>query len=255
MSLYNWPEYYDIAFSRDLTSDLNFFISCFKKYGPVKKVLEPACGTGVWLIELAKRGYYVVGYDINHHMVKYAKRRIIEEGLEAEVLLGDMRYMKFKEKFDAAIIPINSLGYCLSDDDILNHFQSMAFSLNGIYIVEISCACEDIRKEKKPDEFWISKRGNIIVECLWRPYSYDFNKRLKYIEFKMKVKEGEKCLLYFEEEHKLRLWIYEEFKDLVERGGFQIAEIYDQNYNPVSKEEKITGELGSLYYILTKKGY
>jgi 2-polyprenyl-3-methyl-5-hydroxy-6-metoxy-1,4-benzoquinol methylase len=55
---------------------LIFFGKLFKKYVPfqVKNILEPACGTGRFLISLAKYGYRVTGYDINPKMIAYAKK-------------------------------------------------------------------------------------------------------------------------------------------------------------------------------------
>ncbi|MEW6379663.1 MAG: class I SAM-dependent methyltransferase [bacterium] len=129
---------------------MKFFIDCFRKYAAfeVKKILEPACGSGMYLTAFPQNGYRVTGYDINTKMVSYAQEKIREAGWseKAEVLLGDMKTMKFNPQFDAAINPINSLGYCISDEDIINHFKAMSASLRpaGIYIVEFTCAFKDV---------------------------------------------------------------------------------------------------------------
>ena len=76
--LYNHPEIYDIAFSWDLGEEIRFFKRIFETHVPfpVKRVLEPACGTGRMLRALAGAGFQVTGYDDNPVMVQYAKDSI-----------------------------------------------------------------------------------------------------------------------------------------------------------------------------------
>ncbi len=255
VTLYNLPKYYDIAFSRDVSGEISFYTSCFKKYTnfDVKRILEPACGSGIFLATFPKYGYHITGYDICPKMVNYTKERILNEGYndKAEVLLGDMRTMKFDHRFDAAIISINSLGYCLSDNDILSHFRNMEKSLRkgGLYIVEIVCAYEDLKNEKKPDETWFAESNGIKMEATWCPYLYDRENKIRHINFRMKVQDNGRTF-EFEEKHELRLWLFEDFKRLTQEAGFRIEAIYNQEYQLIPTNTHITGELGALYYVL-----
>ncbi len=47
-SIYDYPKYYDLVFGSDTASELRFLKQCFEKFVPhkVKRVFEPACGTG-----------------------------------------------------------------------------------------------------------------------------------------------------------------------------------------------------------------
>ena len=89
--LYNIPKYYDIAFSWDLSYEIKLFRELFKRSVPfkVKCILEPACGTGRFLVSLPKYGYHVTGYDYNPKMVVYANKRIAEAGLHEFAPLKD----------------------------------------------------------------------------------------------------------------------------------------------------------------------
>ncbi len=105
--LYALPEYYDVAFSWDLCREIGLFREIFERHVPfkVEHILEPACGTGRFLLTLPEYGYGVTGYDMSAKMVAYAQRRIRERGLQevAQAIVADMRSARFKTKFDAAI--------------------------------------------------------------------------------------------------------------------------------------------------------
>ncbi len=256
-TLYNFPEYYDIAFSRDLSKDVVFLIKCFWKYAAieVKNLLEPACGSGIFLAEFPKYGFNIIGYDLSQEMVIYANEKIKKSGFsnKAKAILGDMRYIKFNQNFDAAIVTINSIGYLTSEEEILNHFRNTAQSINkgGLYILEIACACEDIKNETKSDEVWFAERNGIKIESKWYPYKYDFQDKMRYILFSMKVQHNGQFFEY-EEEHTLRLWFFNDIKRLVQKAGFEIKAIYNQDYDLIPLNSNITGELGALYYVLMK---
>ena len=65
VDLYDYPEYYEILFDDGTSEEADFLEAIFAEYGRPKtqRLLEPACGTGRLLIELAKRGYEAHGFD------------------------------------------------------------------------------------------------------------------------------------------------------------------------------------------------
>ena len=256
---YNFPKYYDLAFTRNLISDIVFFQNCFKQFASfeVKRVLEPACGPGMFLEEFPKFGYYIMGYDLNPSMVEYSQERLKKAGLsekEAQVIVGNMKDFTVHDKFDAAIICINSLGYLTSNSDIHSHFQAMYNSLNcgGLYIIEMSCMCEDLKCEEKLDDIWSVKQDEVELELTWKISRYDIPNRIRHVDFRMKGIDHEKEIL-IEESHELHLWIFEEFKNFIEYNGFEIIAVYNQNYERIKFDCKINGELGALFFILKKK--
>ena len=147
--LYDLPKYYDIAFSWDNSDEIDLLQMIFKKYVPfkVKNILEPASGSGRFLTSFPKYKYQITGYDNNQKMVDYAQKRISDVGLQefAKVISGDMKSIKFKEKFDAAFNSINSIGYLLSDKEIISHFRNTGESIKkgGVYIIHLACAADN----------------------------------------------------------------------------------------------------------------
>jgi len=253
---YRLPKYYDMAFSRDVDNDIKFFQKCFQLYSDVtvKRVLEPACGTGILIESFPKHGYYALGYDLSPDMVEYSKERLINAGIfhnKADVLLGDMKNLEFDSKFDAAVICINSLGYLTCDEDLISHFKAMGKSLKngGIYIVELSCKCEDFRNENKTDGKWFVKENGIEIELAWIINRYDEQRKIRHVDFQMVVNENGSQLIV-DEAHELRLWLFDDFKYFASRGGFQLVGVYNQEYELITENTPITGELGGLFFIL-----
>jgi SAM-dependent methyltransferase len=255
---YNSAKYYDLAFLRDADSDIKFFTKCFERYcdRKVKRILEPACGPGLFLANIPKFGYSILGYDLNPEMIKFSKDRLKSQKIttqNADAVIANMTDAKFDKKFDAAFICINSLGYLRNNDDILSHFKNLNDSLNegGIYIVEISFKCDDIKNEKRIDDTWHAKNEDIELEVTWAINWYDIEKKIRHVDFKMRaLDKGE--VIDIEESHDLRLWVFDEFKEFVRLSGFEIVGIFNQNYEEISIQNTITGELGALFIILKK---
>jgi len=56
----------------------------------VQRVLVPGCGRGHEVVELARRGFSVVGIDFAPTAVRTLQARLQKEGLSAEVVAGDL---------------------------------------------------------------------------------------------------------------------------------------------------------------------
>lgn len=57
---------------------------------PYGRALDLGCGSGIWGIQLAKRGWQVTGVDSVDKAVSRAKERISDEGVEMHVVKGDV---------------------------------------------------------------------------------------------------------------------------------------------------------------------
>src|SRR3989442_9549450 len=139
-ALYDSPEIYDVAFGWDLGMEMDFLESCLRKHvsDPVRRILEPACGTGRVLAALAERGYEVAGYDLNPGMVAVATARLARLG--GKVMRGDMGTFRPPGRYEAAINLVNSIGYLLEDDAVSSHLECVAGALEagGVYLLPLN---------------------------------------------------------------------------------------------------------------------
>ena len=91
---------------------------CTELVLPTKaRILDLCCGPGRYAVELAHRGYDVVGLDINEQYLALARQLAEREGVLATFLTGDMREIPFESHFDAIINVHTSFGYFDSEGE------------------------------------------------------------------------------------------------------------------------------------------
>lgn len=61
---------------------------------PFGKALDLGCGTGIWSVELGRRGWSVTGVDIVPKAIEGARRRAQAEGVEARFIQGDVTALR-----------------------------------------------------------------------------------------------------------------------------------------------------------------
>ncbi len=125
------------AFNEKNSAEINQLIEKILKQHRVKTVLDLTCGTGSQVFWLSKRGYHVVGSDINAKMLALAKEKAQKQKRDIEFIKGDMRTLKAGQ-FDAAITIFNAIGH-LTKQDFEKAIQNIYANLNnrGLYIFDI----------------------------------------------------------------------------------------------------------------------
>jgi len=133
----NDAKHYD-AFNEKNSEVMNKNIERILKKHKIKSVLDLTCGTGSQVFWLTKRGFDVVGSDINANMLKVAKSKARKEKREIKFLLGDMRTIQVGQ-FDAVISIFNAVGH-LSKRDFEKAMRNVAKNLKtgGYYIFDIN---------------------------------------------------------------------------------------------------------------------
>ncbi|MER9319074.1 class I SAM-dependent methyltransferase [Mesorhizobium sp. M0659] len=85
-----------------------------KQGGPV---LELGCGYGRIANRLAEKGAQVTGVDISPTLLKKAEADADERRLNVEYVLGDMRSLPWRDRFDAAFLWYTTFGYFNDEDN------------------------------------------------------------------------------------------------------------------------------------------
>lgn len=114
------------------------------------KILDVACGTGRHTIELAARGYEVVGVDISQSQIAAAKEKALFMGVQPTFLVKDGRELCFEDQFDA-VLNICEGGFGLLEDDhqdfLLLKRASECLKPDGILIMTVLNALHRINQD------------------------------------------------------------------------------------------------------------
>ncbi len=68
------------------------------------RILDLACGPGLYLQKLAKLGYACVGVDFSPASIEYAKSQAARAALDIEYIQGDIRVVDYGRGFDLAML-------------------------------------------------------------------------------------------------------------------------------------------------------
>jgi SAM-dependent methyltransferase len=168
--LYDYPKYYDLVFGSDWKAEFDFLETCFQKHSTrrIRRLFEPACGTGRLLIKFADSGYDVVGNDLNAKAVAYCNARFERRGFQPAAVVGDMADFQINPKADAAYNMINSFRHLPAEDSAEGHLNCVARALakGGIYVLGLHLT--PTRGDRVEQESWSARRGNLaVISSLW----------------------------------------------------------------------------------------
>jgi len=92
---------------------------------PGAHILDVPCGFGRHAVELARRGFCVIGVDISPELLAQARRTAAASGVTAEFRRGDMRRLAYRRRFDAVLNLFTSFGYFgdAGDQKLLERFH------------------------------------------------------------------------------------------------------------------------------------
>ena len=199
---------------------------------PSKSVLDIACGTGGYSLELAAQGYDVTAADIDAEMVHQLGIKAKREGHSIKFLQANMLDLgsKLSEKFNLVFCIGNSIVH-LENMLQIKEFLSSAKKLienNGSLVIQIINFDRIILKDIKSLPTIEDNNLGLTFE---RNYSYD--KQSNNIYFKTKLSVDGKI---FENEIPLYPLLQEELVEAVNEAGFKKVKLFgDFNGNVFDK--------------------
>lgn len=254
-NLYDFPKYYDLIFGSDWKAEFDFLRDCFEKHAkrPVKRVFEPATGTGRLLVKLGKAGYEVSGNDLSEKAVKFCNDRFERHGLPRTAFVGDMADFTLKKKVDAAFNMINSFRHLPSEKAAVAHLDCVAQALNkgGIYVLGLHLTPTD--DDWTGEEEWHARRGNLsVISKLWTT-GFDRKARMEELNLTFDIRTPTRHFVLKDKMH-YRTYTRFQMKSLFKKvPAFEVVdETYDFCYDvndPITVDEQTE----DVVYILRKK--
>ena len=188
---YRTPHYYDIVFDVDTVREADFLEELFAQYSsaPKHRALEPACGSGRLVAELARRGWAACGTDRSAEMLAYARERLAKLGLEASLSVADMSSFETRRRFDLAYCLVSTFKYLASERAARSHLECVARALvpGGIYVLGFHLS--DYRDRRKTRERWVAERDGTRVVCNIQGWPADRARRTERVRSRLIVEE------------------------------------------------------------------
>jgi 2-polyprenyl-3-methyl-5-hydroxy-6-metoxy-1,4-benzoquinol methylase len=119
------------------------------------RILDVGCGFGRHSIELARRGYRVVGMDAAAAMIKAARERAMETAVSIDFQVAKAEQFTTSTLFDAAICLFTSLGQITDsgENSALVYRVCEALKPGGMFLVEVPQRDPAVAQLKAAEQF------------------------------------------------------------------------------------------------------
>jgi SAM-dependent methyltransferase len=186
-------------------------------------VLDVACGTGRHAVELARRGYEVVGIDLSLAMLARAGEEAQEQGVKLNFVQGDIREMTFEAQFDGAYCWNTSFGYFEEEKNAqVVAGVHRALKAGGLFLLDV--ANRDFLARQSPSLAWFEGEGCVCMD----DSSLDFITSRVKVKRTMMLEDGRTR----EIEYSIRVYSLHELGKLLHDQGFKVCEVSGRIQTP-----------------------
>lgn len=251
--IYDYPKYYDLVFGADCAAELQFIEACAGAFasGAVKRMFEPACGTGRLLYQLARRGYTVGGIDLNAKAVEFCNARLQRRGFDDRAQVADMSDFRQRRKWDVAFNTINSFRHLSTEAAAQGHFECMgrAIRKGGLYLLGIHLSPTSVPPSET--ESWSARRGHLSINTHLWTLDRDRRRRVERFGIRFDVRSPTKQFRIVDE-LVLRSYTAPQMKRLLAHSGcWEIVETYDFAYD-IDQPITVDGSCEDVVYVLRR---
>lgn len=182
---YNYPALYDLAYRWRTDEECAQVEASFRRYaqGPIRTVLDLACGTGRHLIRLAQRGYRLIGLDASEPMLQFARGKLEGFGLSADLVHQPLEHFQIAEPVDVAICLMDSIRALTTDAMWQTHLASVERCLHpgGLYLIDcwVASACDPAQAIS---ERWEQEEDGLRVAVQYHQFAETLDPQTRTIE-------------------------------------------------------------------------
>jgi SAM-dependent methyltransferase len=193
-----------------------------------ERVLDLACGTGRHSLELARRGFAVVGVDISPDLLEIARSDAGAQSLDASFVEADLRKLDFHAEFDLVLnLNDGAVGYFETEEENQRTFEVIAEALRpgGGHLMQLPNVL--YAETHLPQKTWIE--GSSMIELI----DHRWDSRTRYLE-------GTTTPIHFGEvfegvtpiPFRQRLYSADELKGIYESVGMSLANVFRGSGKP-----------------------
>jgi len=183
---------------------------------PGAQVLDVGCGYGRHAMELAARGFHVVGLDMSTPLLVRGGEEAHRRGLTINFVRGDMREFDFEAQFDGAYCLFSTFGY-FDDETNKKTISNIARALRPGGRVLIEILNRDYVIADLPTRVWWEGDGCVVLEEVDLNY---FSSRIQ-VNRSVVFDDGRQL----EQEISVRAYSLHEVGKLLHAAGFRVLEV------------------------------
>lgn len=183
---------------------------------PGGRILDLACGAGQHAVELAARGYDVVGFDLSQSQLDWAGGLALERGQRLQFTCADMRELSYVEDFDAVFCWNTSFGFFEEEKNVdIAQRVFKALRPGGRFLLDV--VNRDYVVAQQPGQTWFEGDGCVCIDDV----SIDF------ITSRMKVKRTLMLTTGKNREcnYSLRIYALHELGKMLHDVGFKVLNV------------------------------
>ena len=229
----------------DYSAWADFVETCFARYLNKKPelVLDLACGTGSMTIELASRGYDMIGIDGSGEMLSEAFSRNLSTGKSILFLEQDMRSFELYGTVGAVTCCLDSLNYLLGEGELSTCFSLVhnyldpdglfLFDMNTPYKFEHVYGSNHYVLEGELPPIEEGERPSSIF-CGWQN---EFHADTAICDFDLSLFEEIEDGTYIrsDEHQQERCYTREEIEDALKKNNLELIGVFsDWSFSPVT---------------------
>jgi SAM-dependent methyltransferase len=252
---YDYPEFYDLAFRDETEPEVDSIEAACRRFAsrPVRRMLEAGCGSGRLVVELARRGYDVAGFDTNEKSLAYLRQRLARANLHADAFAADMADFRVSKPVDVVLNTFNTFRHLTSEFAAESHLRCVSDSLRpgGLFILGLHLLPLDASEECT--ERWTAKQGRTRVTFTLRVTSTSRRQRIERLKVSMLVRSPRRELRVATE-FPLRMYTAGQLRRLLARvPALELCAVYDFNYE-LDRPLPLNDVLSDTVLVLRKRG-
>ncbi|MBQ5824496.1 MAG: class I SAM-dependent methyltransferase [Clostridia bacterium] len=208
-------------------------------------LLDLACGTGTLSIEMADKGFEVIGVDSSADMLSVAMNNAYESEKNILFLCQQMQQLDLYGTINAAICTLDSINHLTDPADVQKTFDKVSLFTEpgGIFIFDINTVYK--HREVLADNTFVYDTDDVY--CVWQN---SLDKETDTVQIDLDIFEQLEDGVYerMQESFCERAYPLPLIKEMLYKAGFETVTVYDE----LSREEpKETSE--RLFVIARKK--
>lgn len=200
------------------------------------KLLDLACGPGLYAEKLSILGYSVTGVDYNKNALDYAKDRANELGININYVQQDITDLTFKQEYDLCLLIYQVYG-SFNENDRMKILTNIHSSLKTGGYVLLDVLSENSYKNYEVSQNWLlSRKNNLFSEKkhLTLASSLKYPNMITLAKNLIVFEDGETLTYNYWSKH----FTIKELDKEVKKIGFTIEKIYnDVNGNKYDEKD------------------